>query len=446
MASLAKISDGTGRELFPVQEETLNWLDSQTSRICAIQSPPGTGKSLVVRTLQRAYGATVITPSNILVDQYSSTYPEVNVLKGKDHYASLGKYKDAREAALEGEPTFYNPISLLHLARDPSFRRPPVTVVDEAHQLLSTLLLAAGESFPATKYFLPQSTHVADVLAWVRKLRSSSEEVTAKLERVAMCLESDPSNYTITFVNERQRNGDMVRTLKVLPLLPPRVLIDQVLGKGRLVFLSATLSRFDAGLLAQGAPFAYLDIPSPIPARQRPILYRPKHLLGWDDTVDLVESLNAEFGGPTIVHVTYGFSSQLKRLPAHHMKNTAENKDEIVRKFKAHGGIFWAAGCAEGLDLPDDTCRLNIIPALPRPNIGDPAVMKWRAQPGGDKRYDLETLKTFQQQVGRSTRHANDWSITVCCDPRLPQTVARNRPDISDSFYESIRWTGKPWK
>ncbi len=444
MPSLSQISDGTGRDLFPSQVDALNWIGDQKERILAIQGPPGIGKSLVVRTLQRAYNATVITPSNLLVDQYSRTYPEVNVLKGKDHYDSLGQYQASREAALEGEPTFYNPISLYNLTRDSSYRRPSVVVVDEAHQLLSTLLLATGESFPATRYRLPGSTHVSDILTWIRSLRSSSEEVQAKLERVVLCLENDPSNYTITIGNDRQRDGRLVRTLKVLPLLPPKPLIDQVFGHGRIILLSGTLSRFDSNLLSQGAPFAYLDMPSPINYRQRQLLYRPKHYLSDEDIVTHVRALHEEFKGPTLVHVTYALSERLRRFVGDDLRNTAETKDACLSQFRERGGIFWAAGCAEGIDLPDDQCRLNVIPVLPRPNIGDPAVMKWKAQTGGDKRYDLETLKTFQQQVGRSTRHVNDWSITVCCDPRMAQTVSRNRSDISDSFYESIRWTGHP--
>ena len=481
MARLAQISDGSGRELFPVQKEWLSWFEQQTSRIVASQLPPGTGKSLLVRTLQRAYGATVVTPSNLLVNQYAGTYPDVNVLKGQAHYEcsthsmscgevrALGNkpcegcpYRTSRRAALEGAPTFYNPISLYNLAKDSDFERPPVTVVDEAHQLLSTLLLVAGESFPATEYRLPTSTHASDVVSWLREQQGKVTRVEGfrdtqrdgqravrvlrarlKLERTIECLEADPANYVIAFANELQRDRTKVRTLKVLPLLPPRHLIDQVLGTGRIVLLSATLSRFDSNLLAQGAQFAYLDAPSPIPYRQRQILYRPGHFPDEMSLLDHIEALHREFGGPTLVHVTYALSERLRGLPGHHLRNTAENKEAIVRKFKEEGGVFWASGCAEGLDLPDGQCRLNIIPVLPRPNIGDPAVMKWMAQPGGSKRYDLETLKIFQQQVGRSTRHVNDWSITVCCDPRLPQLIDRNRSDISNSFHESIRWTGR---
>lgn len=481
MQKFLDVLDGTGRPLFPVQRDFLAWLQEQKSKVIAGQLPPGTGKSLIVRTIQRATGASVITPSNLLVSQYSGIYPSVNVLKGQQHYQCKEHcmscsevkelrmkpcegctYRACRRAALEGEPTFYNPISLWNLAQDEEFERPSVTVVDEAHQLLSMLLLVAGESFSADKFRLPESLHAGDILEWLKdqlgKATRVSESAAAKqqelkavralrdsqrLMRVTEFLESDPANYVITLGEDRQRDGATLRALQIKPLLPPRPLIDSVLGTGKRIFLSGTLTRLDAQLLAPGEEITYIDMPSPIPASQRQVLYRPWSFESPRSLVSKCEELHREFGGPTIVHVTYAVSEALSKFAVSHLRNTSENKEEVVKRFKAEGGLFFAAGCAEGLDLPDGQCRLNIVPVLPRPNVGDSAVKKWLAQPGGSKRYDLETLRTFQQQIGRSTRHVNDWSVSVCLDPRLPELVRRNKQDISNSFCESIVWTGK---
>lgn len=480
MARFLDTLDGTGRPLFPIQREFLEWLQAQTARVVAGQLPPGTGKSLIVRTIQRATGATVITPSNILVDQYSGTYPNVNVLKGQAHYScdkhrmpcgdvrELGEkpctscpYREARRSALEGAPTFFNPISLFNLTRDANYERPTVTVVDEAHQLISMLSLVSGETFKGDKFRLPTSTHSADVLDWLKEqaakvarvadfhgTKQSARSLPAlrdkeRLERVAEMLEADPTNYSIALATDKQRDGSMLDVLHVRPITPPKPLLERVLGTGRVILLSGTLSRLDAATLAPGEDFAYIDMPSPIPATQRQVLYRPFTPADDKALYDYVLALHKEFGGPTIVHVSYALSERLAKFAVSHLRNTPNNKESVVKRFKAEGGLFFAAGCAEGLDLPDGQCRLNIIPVLPRPNIGDHEVKKWLALPGGPKRYDLETLKTLQQQVGRSTRHVNDWSVTVVCDPRLPSLVSRNRGDISDSFYESIVWTGK---
>jgi hypothetical protein len=478
---LVDVLDGSGRRPFPIQVEFLEWLQQQTGRVVAAQLPPGTGKSFIVRTIQRATGAAVVTPSNILVNQYSGTYPDVNVLKGQTHYECPARgiscaevkalkfkpcadcvYRECRRTALEGAPTFYNPMSLYHLAKDAEFDRPGVTVVDEAHQLLNMLLLVAGKTFPADRYRLPASDHVIDVLAWLREQQAKTARLaeyladkqdvkraaravsdSSSIAQVLEYLESEPENYVVTFGRDRRRSGDEVDALVVTPLLPPKALIQKVLGDNRLVLLSGTLSRMDAGFLAPGEDVAYVDMPSPIPAVQRQLLYRPWEFESPQGLCRIVESLHKEFGGPTLVHVTYGLSEKLAPYMGAALRNTAEDKERVVARFKAEGGIFYAAGCAEGLDLPDELCRLNIVPILPRPNVGDAAVKKWLAQPGGSKRYDLETLRTLQQQIGRSTRHINDWSVSVVCDPRFPQLVSKNRADVSNSFYESINWTGR---
>jgi Rad3-related DNA helicase len=437
------ILDGTGRPLFPVQRDFLAWLQEQKGRVIAGQLPPGTGKSLIVRTIQRATGATVVTPSNLLVDQYSGTYPDVNVLKGADHYDTIEEYRDCREAALEGKATFFNPISLHYLVQSAgdNFKRARTTVVDEAHTLSEMLLLAAGHSF--TDMYLPSSEHASDVIQWLERQKN---RLSKKTLDVLEWLKEDPSNYTITLGEARHRErGEWItrRTLSVKPLLPPKSLLDDALGKGRIILLSGTLSRLDASILAPGEDVTYIDMPSPIPANQRQVLYRPRAYATDRELYEHMLSLHNEFGGPTIVHVSYALSERLGKFAVSALRNTPDNKDKVVARFKAEGGLFFASGCAEGLDLPDGQCRLNIVPVLPRPNIGDQAVKKWLAQPGGSKRYDLETLRTFQQQVGRSTRHVNDWSVSVVCDPRFPELVRKNRSDISNSFYESLVWTGK---
>lgn len=474
--------DGTGREPFPIQVEFLMWLELQTSRVVAAQLPPGTGKSLIVRTIQRATGAAVITPSNILVNQYAGTYPDVNVLKGQAHYECPERgvscadvkalklkpckdcvYRQCRRSALEAEATFYNPMSLYYLTQDPEFERPAVTVVDEAHKLFDMLLLMAGKTFTADKYKLPVSDHLSDVLDWLKEQKSKTGRLSehhatrsehgkaarfvteqASIDRVLTFLESEPENYSIAFGTDKRRDGSKVAALIITPLLPPKSLIERVLGKGRCIILSGTLGMMDASLLAPGEEIAYIDMASPIPAQQRQVLYRPWEFSSPQGLCAIVRGMHKEFGGPTIVHVTYSMSEKLAPYMGEGaFGNTSESKEAAIARFREEGGIFYASGCAEGLDLPDGQCRLNIIPILPRPNIGDSAVKKWLAQPGGSKRYDLETLRTLQQQVGRSTRHVKDWSVTVVCDPRFPRLIAKNQADISDSFIKSINWTGK---
>ena len=62
----------------------------------------------------------------------------------------------------------------------------------------------------------------------------------------------------------------------------------------------------------------------------------------------------------------------------------------------------------EGVDLPDDELRFQIVTKMPYPDLGDP----WTAarQARDPRWYALETAKALVQAYGRSCRHAGDRS------------------------------------
>lgn len=117
----------------------------------------------------------------------------------------------------------------------------------------------------------------------------------------------------------------------------------------------------------------------------------------------------------------------------------SHDKDEAMKRFKKEGGIWIAPGCAEGIDLPDEECRLNLIPVLPFANIGDP-VVEARRRRYGMKQYERQTLLTFMQQVGRSTRGEQDYSTTVVGDSRVVRLLKAHKSDIPESFLEAVEW------
>ncbi len=280
------VMDGTGRAAFPLQFEFLEWLATQEGRVIAAQLPTGVGKSFILRTIQRAVGATGVVSSNMLMGQYEGTYDEANTLKGIAHYQCAGRgmscgareldykpcadcpYHSARTSALQGVPTIFNPMSLYMLTGNASFKRPKTTVVDEAHTLPDMLMLLSGERFLAHRFQLPASTNSLDVIAWlteqIPKVRRVAEHFAEKqngeratwairdylrMQTVLDGLQDNPQNYVIFRDTDSYRGEE---ALCIRPLNPPKPLLDRVLGTGRIVLLSATLSRVDAELLAPG--------------------------------------------------------------------------------------------------------------------------------------------------------------------------------------------------
>jgi Rad3-related DNA helicase len=465
------------------------WLRDNWDRadvLCG-QLPVGSGKSAIARAIQMAVGAHVITPSNILIEQYRADYKAVNYLKGKAHYQCTSglscsdwqdvleqpacascPYKQCKERAYS-EPTFFNPLSLYYFRLAPGSVRPAVLVVDEAHQLASMILMLCAKKFRRGLYkFDERCTHEVYLIEWMaeqlRKLNKLAAlytetrnykklaEITAEIESIAIVkgsLQSDPQNYAI-YIEQGKYRGRPETYLQVRPIRPPREVVRRLLDCGKLILLSGTLLPTDIEDLAAERHSLSVDLPSPIPKERRPILYRPaqfpvNHATDPALIARAIEGVVRDFPGRNaIVHVSYSLSAKLVphlRIPVIH--NTPETKTDALERFKRLGGVFLAAGCAEGLDLKDDLCRLNIIPRLSYPDLKDPVVQKRKALHGGDEWYALETLKVAVQQTGRSTRHENDESTTVVLDPNFSRIVNRYKKKLPQSFVEAIRWTGR---
>ncbi len=491
MINFLRKFDGTGRTPRQVQVDALNWLADgwETSRIDVIQAPVGAGKSAIARAIQIATGAHIITPSNILVNQYHGDFPDVNVLKGKTHYdcrfsgLNCSEWQDALEqkpcegcpyttckkAALKGEPTFFNPISLYYTTRHLDWNPPKVLVVDEAHQLGSMILMLTGTRLRKSVYkFDERATNEIFLVEFLRetgrKLKKLADmyaaqndfkkmsEVSKEYESVTLTrrgLEEDAQNYAI-WMEDGLYRGKREVFLNIKPIQPPKFVVNRLMQADKIILMSGTILPMDVKDLIGEDPYRYLDLPSPIPvaARQvyaRPVTYPmnfqtdPKKIVA-----SIEEVLKAHEGQNTIIHASYALSRNLApnfKRPI--LYNTAETKDAVLDQFKREGGVLLAAGMAEGIDLKGDLCRLNIIPKLMYPNMMDAVVKKRMSLADGKEWFDLQTLKTLMQQIGRSSRSETDFSKTYVLDPQFSRLLVKYKNQLPKSFVESIVWNRK---
>ena len=68
----------------------------------------------------------------------------------------------------------------------------------------------------------------------------------------------------------------------------------------------------------------------------------------------------------------------------------------------------------EGVDLPDDLGRWQVITKIPWPSLGDAAIAALAER--DPEWYLWETAKTVIQAGGRVSRHENDYGVTYCLD------------------------------
>ena len=257
-------------------------------------------------------------------------------------------------------------------------------------------------------------------------------------------LEEDADNYAVWTASEKKR-GRAVKVLHVKPIRPPKFITNAMLNAERIILFSGTMFDHDIEELLPGKTYEVLDLPSPIPAEQRPIIYSPVPFkMNWktppgDIAAEIKNILQKHPGENTIIHVSYALSKALAPyMPEGTIVNTSDDKIEKLEQFKKEGGIFLAAGCAEGLDLKGNLCRVNIIPKLLYPNMNDPVVKKRMSQPDGDAWVNLETLKVTIQQAGRSTRTETDHSKCYVLDPGFLWRVKKYKDHLPKSFLEAI--------
>lgn len=480
--------DGSGRTPRQVQVDALNWLAANwhNADAFALQLPVATGKSAIAKSIIETASGHVITPSNILISQYIETYPRSNFLKGKAHYTcnsglscedwtgvleqkacATCPYTACKEKALQGQRTFFNPMSLYYISMNKAWTSPHVLVVDEAHQLPSMISMLSGTRLRHSMYkFNDSVTSEIHLVPWLNqqivqlgklstyygKDKKRLKEVVEELERlklVKLGVESDAANYAV-WIERGTYRGKPDRFLNIKPVRPPARVVASLLDARKIVLLSGTLMPADVQDLVGDRRTLSLDLPSPIPKERRPIYYRPVSFK-FDYTapvgpiVEAIESVIRENPGVnTIIHVSYALSKRIRdhfTLPI--IYNDVEDKAKKLLQFTEQGGIFLAAGCSEGLDLRGDLCRLNIIPKLLFPNLGDPIVQKRKMLEDGDVWYATETLKTTIQQAGRSTRSEDDYSKTYILDPNFARVYRQYKDKLPRSFNESINWTGK---
>ena len=438
--------DGSGRVPRPEQVEALGIMAKTKGHIAFCQ-PTGIGKSAEARTVQLVDGADIITPSNALLDQYGRTYPTANIIKGVEHYETEEAFDTAIERFNNGEPSMFNPLSYYYRVGGGD-----KLVVDEAHKLYSMMRLVNSDRFSLEKYNPPVFTEKCLLWPWLEKLSTRYKHKASlhkskgefkqhlqcrararKLQDMSDGIFNDPDDFIYWY-----ENGMLI----IEPLTVNRKILNRVLGK-ETILLSATVPKVWVERLLGTKKYHYQEFDSPISTNQRLVHVEkrgftsqtsPSLIAAW------IKHQRSKHGDPnTLVHCTYELGAALhKLLPGSHYHEKATKKN-TEQAFRSRGGIWLAAGSSEGLDLPGDTARLNLIPVLPFANLGSPLIQGIIKRYPGE--YELETLITFIQQSGRTTRGVDDYSTTVTGDYRLKNLIEKCRDSVPVWFLEALKWS-----
>jgi Rad3-related DNA helicase len=178
--------------------------------------------------------------------------------------------------------------------------------------------------------------------------------------------------------------------------------------------MSGTLPERTTRILAGTRTFKHLSYPYLTPAENRPVYYDPlpiEHRTSVPHQAAKIRELFLKHGKcATIVHAAYGTQAALAKELAdlNPFTNGPSNKRDVEERFRAKGGLWIASGVSEGVDLPDDYCRLLIVPTILFADRSSPYVAKRRGMEDGLEWYAVKALENTIQRLGRGVRHQSD--------------------------------------
>ena len=189
---------------------------------------------------------------------------------------------------------------------------------------------------------------------------------------------------------------------------------------------------------------------SPFATEQRPIVYRPVGPLSVATRARLEPALFAEVAAILAAHVAdkgliHVASYDMGRRLVHDLGMRAPREARRLLWIDGAGGkspalelhrasplptVLVSPSLREGVDLPDDFLRFQILTKMPYPDLGDP----WTAarQARDHRWYAVETAKALLQAYGRGCRHAADHGVTYVLDAQFARFLQRYRVLLPD--------------
>ncbi len=195
-------------------------------------------------------------------------------------------------------------------------------------------------------------------------------------------------------------------------------------------------------------------VDSPFPLEQRPLVYRPVGRLSRTTLAGLEPALFGEVAAilrqhaadKGLIHAaSYAAARRLVRglreaTPDQASRlilvESGERLQALDLQRRLHAPtVLVSPSLREGVDLPDDFLRFQVITKMPYPDLGDPWTAARREH---DPRwYALETAKALVQAYGRSCRHDEDYGTTYVLDGQFERFLALDRVLLPEWFLEA---------
>ena len=465
----------------PVQREILEALEANWDKydVFVLVLPTASGKTALAKSIMKAHhSVSTITPTNLLVQQFRAEFPDTATLSRLDSYtcaewkrpcsvtrARLSKFctgcacgKDIAQAKYKNGPGIYNYYTYM---AHRLFRK--VLIVDEAHTLLSVIkdrlalkMWQHDYKYPTNAYRYEQlktwadSVHASGKRKKDKKLAKLKEAVTYKVPEYIAERTHDEFNGKGTIRGEPELR-DLIKLTPVdITQAPPMFWPREV---EKIILMSGTISKKDIEQLGLSRKrILYVEGKSPIDASNRPVVIEPITNVTYSnldravpELAKYIEEIAAHYTGQKgIVHATYQLAYLLRkhltgpRYIFHDRNDKTERYQEFRNAGPDSGRILIASGMYEGIDLPEDLGRWQIIAKVPWQSLGNPAI-KHLAELDPEW-FNWETIKTLVQAAGRICRTPEDFGATFIPDRTFMRLIAEAKPLFPKYFLDALQF------
>jgi Rad3-related DNA helicase len=448
----------------PAQEFILKQVEKawDTHDVFVIQAPTATGKSKLALTISAwANNCSIIVPNNVLLDQYTEEVPDLNTLRKRESYwcqthnrsceethKKLGhcckgvcNYTQSVRSAKWAKVGVYNYYTYLvhRLYRS-------TLIIDEAHLVIPMLQELAAKKLWKFQYNWPgQMKSIGDILAWIESI-AKPDAKCLKLQREIK------STSPATLIKKDWawwRGKEEREVIKLIPLdtRNERPILWPPNKVRKIVLMSATIGKPDLDNMGLGQKrVKYIQCPSPIPKENRPIIYEPVANMSFKHQetavpimAQYVQYLLDQHQDKGLIHCTYSIAQKLypflkdeDRL----MWHDRDNKKDIYHVFMdsdpEDGRVLVASGLYEGVDLPYEAGRWQLVTKVPYPSMVDAAI-KAKMQQDPDW-YSWQAIRTILQASGRICRTPTDYGVTYLADSMF-EHLFRKHQDLFPEWW-----------
>lgn len=434
----------------PQQIEALSWLEEKWNQVdvFVLVAPTASGKSMLSYTIAKwqeslGYKTTIITPTHMLKHQYLKDYPDLVTNK-------LGVPKAAHSFLTEAPCRIMDYYSYLSHRNYTSN-----LVIDEAHNI-GKVLTNSITLWHHLYLTMPETKSIYEILKWLDPLVQGmkGQELGADDKRLVKFhkqLQRSPESYSleVDFAEYRGKPRKYLRLTKLSPRDEKPILWPSHRVR-KLVLMSATFSEedlWDLGLETRRV--AVLEVGSPIPVEQRPVLYTPVGSLAFASQEETLPSLVGfletklnQFPTKGIIHVTYAMAEKLRARFKHDrvVYHTKLNKEAVYQSWLRSpphlGQVLVGAGMTEGLDLKGDLARWQVITKVNFPSLADIAVFtKMQYRP---RAYTWTAIREVIQATGRVCRDPTDSGVTYIVDSSFGRLYNQNCDMFPKYFKEAL--------